>query len=204
MGARYRYATDRDGRLLGIDELPREDRRTRAPFSCVGCGKELIPRLGSVVSHHFAHKYDQTCAGETYLHRLAKLAFLESYRRCLAEGQPYFLSYTRQERCNHFRKEFGFTCGRERNTRIDLTRVFDLVEPERERDGFRADVLLHASGTDKQLFIEFVVTHESTHEKRSSGIPIIEVVLIDEDHAVAIARDGLDGNSPNVRQARPA
>ena len=199
MGARYRYATDRDDRLLAIEDLPREARHTRAPYRCIGCDRELIPKMGSVVAHHFAHRYEQACAGETYLHRLAKLTFIENYQRCLAENRPFILSWTRTLRCNHLQGELGFSCSVPQVQRIDLTREFDLVELEREREGFRADVLLHSSQTQKRLFIEFVVTHESSPEKRLSGIPIIEVEIEDEDHAVSFARDELDSSSPHVK-----
>jgi hypothetical protein len=199
MGARYRYAADRDDQLLAIEDLSREARRTRAPYRCIGCERELIPKMGSVVAHHFAHKFEHACAGETYLHRLAKLAFIENYRRCLSENRPVILAWTRTRRCNHFQGELGFSCSMPQVQRIDLTRAFDLVELERERDGFRADVLLHSSKTQKRLFVEFVVTHQSSPEKRSSGIPIIEVEIHDEDHAVAFAHDELDASSPRVK-----
>lgn len=198
MGARYRYVLDRERRLLAIEDLPRQERRTYAPFECIGCGKEMTAKLGNVLTHHFAHKVEGPCAGESYLHGLAKLLFVESYSRCLREGRPYVLSFTRRRRCNHFQGALGITCPRSRTERVDLTRTFDLVEPEGSREGFRADVLLESSRSDRRLFVEFVVTHESTPEKRSSGIPMVEVRIVDEEQAVEFARDGLAGDSPRV------
>jgi hypothetical protein len=199
MGARYRYAIDRVDRLIAIEDLSREARRARAPYRCIGCGLELTPKLGPVVVHHFAHRQEQACSGETYLHRLAKLAFVENYRRCLAENQPFLFSVTRRQTCNHFQEEHGFSCSRPRTETLDLTRTFDVVELERECDGFRADVLLRSTQTQKRLFVDFVVTHQSSPEKRSSGIPIIEVEIENEDHAVQIAKEGISSSSSRVK-----
>jgi hypothetical protein len=199
MGARYRYALDRDKRLLPIEELKPETRRLRAPYSCIGCECELVPKLGGVVAHHFAHKSEQTCAGETYLHRLAKLAFLEVYQQCLAESRPFIFSWRRAMRCNHFENELGFRCAVPQEQKIDLTKQFDRIDLERERDGFRADVLLHSTQSHKHLFMEFVVTHESSLEKRASGIPIIEIQIRNEEHVSEIARAELDSSSPRIK-----
>jgi hypothetical protein len=49
------------------------------------------------------------------------------------------------------------------------------------------------------LFIEFVVTHQSSPEKLASGMPIIEVAIQGEDDAVECGRGGFDDSSPHVK-----
>lgn len=199
MPARYRYAFDNEGRLLAVDELHPRDRRARGPFTCLGCGRTLTPKMGPIVVHHFAHLDTETCSGETYRHRLAKQVFHDTYVRCLGEKRPYTLGLARPRTCNHFQHDFGFTCRLPWPDEIDLTKHFDRVEIERRHAEFRADVLLWSSRTGDVLFVEFAATHLSTFEKRASGFRILEVGIDEELHAEELALCRVDGSSPRVR-----
>ena len=88
--AKYESATiNKDGELVNIQQVRHEKER---PFRyyCPNCKDEMIPILGDKREHHFRHKV-QPCRYETYLHSLAEKTFLDEYRKCLAEGEPFFL-----------------------------------------------------------------------------------------------------------------
>lgn len=72
---RYKYALNENGDPVCIDNLSDGDRKNKK-FICIYCNKELIPRLGDIRRHHFAHKDDcNDCNNESYLHKLAKKIF---------------------------------------------------------------------------------------------------------------------------------
>ena len=85
---KYQYAKDDNEKLIDIDSL-NDENRNRSKFFCIGCGNELIARLGKIKVHHFAHKKVVTCSGETYLHLLGKQLFFENYTDCLNKQKPF-------------------------------------------------------------------------------------------------------------------
>ena len=69
------WARDRGGEKVRATALGPADRRGRAPFTCLGCGEELIPHLGRLRTPHFAHRPGSSCpltSPETALHQDAK------------------------------------------------------------------------------------------------------------------------------------
>ncbi len=80
--------------------------------------------------------------------------------------------------------------------KIDLTRYFDGAQEEATVDGFVADVLL-TSSSNKKLLIEVAVTHRCEPAKISSGLPIVEVSVKDEDQCAHFSK-GIDARSDNV------
>ncbi len=83
-GVQLAWARDRDGRKVRASRLAPADRRGRAPFTCLGCGEELIPHLGRIRTPHFAHRAGSTCpltAPETALHLDAKERLLCALRQ---------------------------------------------------------------------------------------------------------------------------
>jgi hypothetical protein len=52
---KYQYAKDENEKLIEINSL-NEENRGNSKFFCIGCGNELIARLGKIKAHHFAHK----------------------------------------------------------------------------------------------------------------------------------------------------
>jgi len=74
-GVLLAFARDRRGALAPVASLDATTRRTRAPFTCPGCGDALVPHLGRVRAPHFAHDPGSSCpltAPETALHLNAK------------------------------------------------------------------------------------------------------------------------------------
>ena len=77
---------------------------------CQGWGIKnyLIPAFGNQVlskikKPHFAHKTVLECNGETYLHRLGKRAFFETYQKCLAENEPFYITFHVPKKCQKFK-----------------------------------------------------------------------------------------------------
>ena len=91
-----RYALDENDKLVDVQTVTEQDRKY---FTCIGCGSPMRPVLGDVVGRHFRHKVDADCNGETYLHRLGKKVFEETYKYCLEHNQPFEVSFNQYKIC---------------------------------------------------------------------------------------------------------
>ncbi len=178
---KYHYALDEHNRLVSIDQAYNE-REESHTYHCIGCGAEMIPRLGKVRSYHFAHRGDENCGSETYLHKLAKLlikekfekdpSFIVRYFRDIRCSDMYKCSFAKEEECHDFRLE-----------PIDLKQYYDTCEEEQPVKDYIADLLLTNSTMPyrEPVLIEIQVSHKSTQEKLDSGLHIIEIRLNSED-----------------------
>ena len=83
---KYKHAYDENGKLVCIDNISKEDRKSHK-YTCVGCGNPLLPRaIGSKYRRaHFYHKEEVVCSGETYLHKLTKQVIKHKF-----ETEPTF------------------------------------------------------------------------------------------------------------------
>ena len=185
---RYSYALDEDGNLVHISSLTEENRREHRYF-CLGCGAEMIPRLGKVRVKHFAHaRGTEACGGETYLHSLAKRRFREIF----TSSDKYEIEYGRYCHCSRSGNcvfEIPEACIAEVPETFDLKKFYDTCEEEVQHDGFIADLLL-ADSTGKYMspvMVEILVTHECTEQKKDSGNRIIEIRISSEDDIEALA-----------------
>lgn len=184
MEIRYCYARDARGKFVHI-----KDARAGEPYFCLECGNEMIPRLGEINAHHFAHKVECSCNGESYLHRVAKERFKVIYDR----SASFILEYRLPVRCPYQKdtKSCVFAdkkCNSSETTtrQLDLKTVFDecLIEAPVNDGQFYADILLRDSSgrTGKSLLIEFYHTHKCDLAKINSGYPIVEIKIdSDED-----------------------
>jgi hypothetical protein len=180
MSIKYRYALSCTNALVDVYALDGSQRRLGAPYVCLGCETELVPRLGERRVKHFAHKQEQDCPAETYLHRLAKQAFFEIYTHALESRKPFYLCRQLDVTCNYFEADFGFTCQKQHIEKHDLTRYFDRIAVEAPIGKFRADVLLSSSRRADVILVEFAVTHPCEGEKLDSGYRIVEFSINDE------------------------
>ena len=174
------YAYSPEGDLTHVSSV---DKNYRLVYSCPGCQGTLIPRKGKVKAHHFAHKTEGNCSYESYLHKVAKVKFYDSYSYCLKNGLPFILTWFESRICNGCQgvQDFDISCNLEDISKSsDLTKAFDIITVEKKHNGFIADVLLESSKSDKVLFIEFAVTHTCEPEKKNSGITILEFSLTSE------------------------
>lgn len=179
---KYHYALDENDRLVSIKQayLERNESHT---YHCLGCGAGMISRLGEVRTWHFAHRGDEDhCGTETYLHQLAKRRVKEKF-----EKEPSFeVGYYRVVNCSDmgtcpFAKEDE--CHIYKLETFDLKDFYDICQEEQAVGEYIADLLLtNSSKPDREpVLIEIQVSHKSTHQKRDSGLRIIEIRLRTEE-----------------------
>lgn len=194
---KYLRALTRSRDLVDVRNITPATRRDGAPYMCIGCGEELIPKIGSKRAHHFAHKHTVDCSSETYLHAAAKLLFVRNYRDRLATGRPFYIEFRRPTLCDHLHETLGSSCEDYRWERYDLTKVFRQVEVEKGIQGVVADVLL-STDDGNTLLIEIAVTHESEPEKIAKRLKIVEVSVSCEDDLELFSQDHLSEQDDRV------
>lgn len=173
---KYRFALGKDQRIIDVLKLSDAD---RMDYECAGCGNIVRPVLPKTNRQkHFRHVVQVECSNETYLHRMGKILFEQTYRRCLNNKEPYLIEFKVPIQCNYC--EYG-PCDNvdEKKKYFDLTTVYKKILIEK-RDGEFIPDLLIASEKGEKIYIEIEVTHEVSFEKIQSGIKIIEIGIYDE------------------------
>src|SRR5512142_1010074 len=161
------WARDRAGKKVHASRLAGADRRTRAPFTCLGCGEELIPHLGRIRTPHFAHRAGSTCpltAPESALHLDAKERLLALCADAFA-GRRRLVALARCPACRRVQP-------------VDVAALGDRAVDEGAVGALRADVLVLAG--DRPAFaFEVKVTHAVEPEKEAAlaaaGVPAVEL-----------------------------
>ncbi|GEJ59524.1 competence protein CoiA family protein [Anaeromyxobacter diazotrophicus] len=161
------WAKDRQGRHLHVGALDRASRKALAPFTCLGCGEELVAKLGPMRARHFAHRPGSTCPltrPETALHLDAKERLLFLCAEAFAGRLPVRLG----ARCPRCRRELP----------IDLGRAGDAAVTEGAAGALRADVLVTRRGRPA-LALEVLVTHAVDADKEAAlaglHLPALEI-----------------------------
>lgn len=216
----YPYAFDDNGALVHIDSVAKENRYEHS-YTCPCCGRKMLPRLGDVNAHCFAHGDNQKCGVESYIHQVAKQILAKRFN----EKRSFLVGFKRtSEQCKNARTcpdfdKFLCSCPMDYHE-YDLAKYYDLpaeIEVDiLESDAithFRPDILLRSSNTNrKEIFIEVFHKHKSSVEKISSGHQIIEIRIKDmaslsflEDESFVIKDDGKDVHFYNFkpRPVRP-
>ena len=179
-GVLLAWARDREGAKVHAGDLAARDRRTRAPFTCLGCGEPLVPHLGRVRARHFAHLPGSRCpltAPESALHLDAKERLLALCADAFAGARRVTLL----ARCPACR----------RTAPRDLAAAGDAAVEEGAIGALRADVLVLARGAPALAF-EVKVSHAVDPAKEAAlaaaGVPALEL-----DARAEWLRDGPDG-----------
>ncbi|MEP0548087.1 MAG: competence protein CoiA family protein [Rhodothermales bacterium] len=185
----YLYARDAADAVVSAEVLLAEREAWAEPFRCLGCEAELVAKvLGKKKAKHFAHKPGTTCAPETYLHRLGKEVFRETYLACLASGDPFSITLTHPRVCTKFRSLLRRRCDHGTAERtFDLTRYYNGVRMEKRDGAFVPDLLLFSQDDpERKLYVEIAVTHFLSEPKQASGERIIEIPVEREEDIVRI------------------
>ena len=177
---KYRSAFDEIGNLVDINDVSNEDRKHE--YHCISCGKQLVPRLGDIRRHHFYHKEDIVCKGETYLHELAKLRLKEKFDK----SDHFYISYNAEEKK---KKKCHADCKVNEKITEDLKLDYDTATIEKSVNEYesskkyRADVLLTNSKDESKppILLEIWVTSECKQEKKESDLRIIEIHIKEEN-----------------------
>ncbi|MFL5300705.1 MAG: competence protein CoiA family protein, partial [Anaeromyxobacteraceae bacterium] len=161
------WANDRAGAKVRADRLAPAERRGRAPFTCLGCGDEVVAKLGPLRAHHFAHRPGSTCPltrPETALHLDAKERLLALAADAFAGRRAVRLA----ARCPRCRREAA----------IDLALTADAAVAEGAAGSLRCDVLLTKGGAPA-LALEVKVTHAVDAAKEAAldalGLRALEI-----------------------------
>lgn len=196
---KYKYAYDSNEETVNVRSLSRD--MELGEFYCIGCEGELIPRLGEKRQKHFAHKVDQNCSPETYLHRLAKNIFHDLYKDCLENQSKFILEYSDHHFCNHFENEFGLDCDLGNKTKdFDLISYFSEIEMEKKDGNLIPDVRIYNPKTNESIYIEVAVTHEVEDEKRASGKKIIEFLINEESDIELVKKKRIKLNNDQINR----
>lgn len=179
---KYGFAQDVSGQIVSIDQA-----EAKQHYTCISCGNKLTPVINVTKRQkHFRHAVVDAalaCSLETYLHKLAKQRFYESYLNCLRARTPFFVTINTPKEC--------IACSRGpckipsgSSQTVDLTEHFtEIFPPDSCFDGqFKPDILLRTP-SGKSLWVEMVVTHWSDASKIASGTRIVEV-QIDSEHTI--------------------
>jgi hypothetical protein len=166
-GVQLAWARDRDGAKVRASRLDPGHRRSRAPFTCLGCGEELVPHLGARRARHFAHRAGASCpltAPETALHLDAKERLLELCADAFS-GRRRVVLLTRCAACRRLAPR-------------ELAGFGDAAEAEGAIGALRADVLVTREAR-AALALEVKVSHAVPPEKEAAlagaGVPAVEV-----------------------------
>jgi len=193
---KYSYALADQKYIININDISPETRKTHI-YYCLGCGKELIPRLGEVRLKHFAHKVQQendSCSGETYLHYTAKILLYNSIRAKIKNKKPLYLQYMGENCCAscHYPEEEYRNCTISQTSRkIDLLSQFDEIHLEKRTDKFIPDLLL-TNKNHERVFIEIAVTHKASDTKTNSGNKMIEIIIKEEKDLIYLTGDQIN------------
>jgi hypothetical protein len=177
-------AFDAVGRELSVENLAGVLKTERPQMFCFECQDALVPKLGSVVRHHFAHRSGSVCpvsisGGEGERHLMAKLRLRAALRELAQRNE----AVTGLVIC---------TCRRVERGPMILLKAGDVVEVERQTVGsYRPDISVLRDGQLVAAF-EVVVTHKSDHDKWAAfeklGIPVVELhakeVIDEEGHLI--------------------
>jgi predicted RNA-binding Zn-ribbon protein involved in translation (DUF1610 family) len=182
---KYSYALTDQEEIIHADSITPENRKT-CKFYCLGCGNELIPRLGKVRQKHFAHKVQQDlslCSIESYLHHTAKILLYDTIKTKIADQDPLYLNYSVENHCVacHYPEEGYSDCFlATTNEKYNLLAHYNHVQLERRAATFIPDLSLIRKDGDR-IFIEIAVTHTSSDKKITSGNKIIEIIIKSEE-----------------------
>lgn len=185
---KYHFALDGDV-LVPIEKVDKRERHTHT-YTCMGCGAEMIAKIGEKKVPHFAHKGDgENCCSETYLHKLAKRLIREKFEK----PNPFIIKYYRIGTCSKINEcPFGNKkeCEVIQSNPINLKDYYDTCKEEVQINGFVADLLLTNSLRPERepVLIEVFVKHKCTDEKLNSKLRIIELKIEGEDDIKALVR----------------
>ena len=172
---KYHYAYDDTNAIVNIGSVTLEYRKAHT-FRCIACGAEMVAKLGSKNTHHFAHKNGEACSEETYLHKLAKMLLKKKFD----QSSAFEIEYSRRVKCAKHNECPFYKEGICQDTtfqKFDLKKYYDTCTEEQPVDEFRADLLLtHSEKENREpVLIEIYVTHKSTEAKLNSKQRIIEI-----------------------------
>ena len=165
------YAVNSSGNIINVLHAKRNE-----SYKCPYCHSIMVPHMGPIRKWHFTHKFEKYCIYESYLHKVAKARIREAFLK----ADKFFISFDTYKVCSAncpFKQKKP--CVFDSHEPIDIKEYYDICEEETEYAGFRPDLILKSSVNPKRqpIFIEILVSHQSSVRKINSGIRIIEIIV---------------------------
>lgn len=193
---KYRFAKLIDNSVFSIDEISKQFAQENN-FFCIGCGNELIPKMGLKNRKHFAHKTDCTASKETYLHKAGKQIFKENYLYHLTNKKSLTVDYYSHHLCDDSYSLTNHVCDiGQKVEKFDLIKSFPFIEEEKSYQNFRPDLRIFSNS--HSIFIEIAVTHKSSKAKLSSSHKIIEFHIKTEDDLSLLSSSEFTLSDPRI------
>jgi len=178
-----------------------EKAQKQVEYICPACNEKVKLKRGSIRCSHFFHSVKCSCTNESYLHYMAKHLVYKHLQdaKTIQINYEYDDSLKREQYLNLFKLNNHRAFQNVRNNIYDsrevkqeLINIKNLTPKlETKYSDFRPDILLYQRQQlslledslmyDKPIFIEIVVTNASSYKKISSGVPIIEIKVINFD-----------------------
>lgn len=187
--AQYNYAKNAKGAFFDIKQLDKSARyENNNQFFCLVCGQPMEAVLGNEREHYFRHQNseaEKSCNKEAYketvLHILGKNRFVKLLEQHKEVGKPLFLGFAQRCICDKNPCPYGkaIQCSELNDEKFEIYPTYDQYYEETWDKIYRPDILLKSSD-GKQMYVEIFVSHPCSEQKKSSGIPIIEISLQDE------------------------
>lgn len=191
---KYRYALNPERRIIDIESVNQQEKEE---YKCISCDKELVSVIGEKRKRHFRHKVlTESCSLETYLHKMGKHLFCETYRDCRENKRAYEIQYNRPCLCTVCKERPPCEMQAELAT-DDLTKYFTKIDLEKTDNGVIPDLILRSDSGEK-MYIEIAVTHLSTEDKKALGTRLIEIKIENEDDLSLISSCKLSENDERV------
>lgn len=192
----YSHAYDETHNVIHIDNVTKET-RVQHQYFCMGCGKEMVSKLGEHNRHHFAHRVKlegAECSKETYLHQLGKYLF----RKWFETNSAFRITLEQECRCSEEDRcpmYSELACRNFQKNSYNLKKYYSICTPEKGYDGYVADLLLEdESAKYPPVFIEIFCKHKCTDEKIKSGHRIIEIKVESEEQLLGLNHRTLMNN----------
>jgi hypothetical protein len=192
------------GKLVSIEDIPKEKYGRRCGCTCPGCGRALVARLkGSKRRKHFGHESGSVCniayAQQTALHMIAK-EIIEQEK--MFAFPNYSVSLSDIHWHDSFRAIYGLPQSME--YRKAYIAKCTSVNLEKKVSDFVPDIIVDIQG--RTCLIEIAVTHfvdESKQQKIDEvGLPVVEVDLsafIGQQITREFVRDALISQTANKK-----
>jgi hypothetical protein len=193
----YRFALDEAGRSIDVATLNATSGRV---FQCLGCGEPMVAKLGDQLAHHFAHKANSHCAGETYLHQLAKQVFREEFERCLNQNLAFQIEIPQRWVCGNHGSVSANICKTQPKFQVyDLVPDVSGFKLETAAQDFVPDITLFGRDGKPDIWIELAVTHPCSEAKLKAGQRIIEISIQTEADVELFRQHRLSAQDTRVK-----
>jgi hypothetical protein len=188
----YNHGKTIDGKYIDISQVNKNE---KTKYFCISCENELIPKIGNIREHHFAHKNKNiVCSKENYFHLLGKKIFFDIFAECKNNNDPFLIGIF-EKNCAIFNIK---SCINSEYKRFNLVEYFKEIEMEKYCGKFIPDLRLFNKNNNEDIFIEIKYSHKISQKKENSDKRIIEINIKSEDDINIIKNKYLSEKDENI------